>query len=127
MKMHSNRNIQITTLIVDKVSIIVIAEYSDFANVFPKESAMVLPEYTKINTHAIDLEKNKQLPYGSIYSLVPLKLEILKTFIETNLANGFIHLFKSLAGASILFNKKSDRNFWLYINCQDFNNITIKN
>ena len=35
------------------------AEYSDFADVFSKESAEVLPERTGINEHAIELEDGK--------------------------------------------------------------------
>ena len=44
-------------------------KYSDFADVFSKEKALVLPEYTELNEHAIDLEDGKQPPYESIYSL----------------------------------------------------------
>ena len=33
-----------------------------------------------------------------------MELEILKTYIKTNFANGFIRLFKSLTSALILFN-----------------------
>ena len=44
-------------------------EYSDFANVFSKEKALVLPERIELNEHAINLEDDKQPPYRSIYSL----------------------------------------------------------
>ena len=37
-------------------------------------------------------------------------LEILKTYIKTNLANSFIQLSKSAIGAPIFFNKKPDCN-----------------
>ena len=40
--------------------------------------------------HAIELEKGKQPSFGLIYSLRPVELEILKTYIKTNLANSFI-------------------------------------
>ena len=75
----------------------------------------MLPEYTEINTHAIDLKKSKQPPYGPIYSLGSIELEILKTYIKTNLANGFICPFKSFAGALILFNQKPNESFRLCI------------
>ena len=97
------RKAQIALLKAKETSVSIPAEYLDFANVFSKKLAVVLLEYTKINTHAIDLKKGKQLPYGPIYSLGPVELETLKTYIETNLANGFICLFKSLADALILF------------------------
>ena len=102
-------------------------EYSDFANVFSKESAKVLPEHTGINKHAIKLEDGKQPPYGPIYSLGMVELETLKTYIKTNLANGFIRPLKFPADASILFICKPDGSFWLCIDYQGLNNLTIKN
>ena len=65
-------------------------EYLDFADVFLEKSANVLPERTGANEHAIKLEKGKQPPYGPIYSLGPVELETLKTYIKTNLTNGVI-------------------------------------
>ena len=56
-----------------------------------------------------------------------MELEILKTYIENNLAKSFIRLFKSLTGVFILFNKKSDKSLRLYVNYGGFNNLTIKN
>ena len=43
-----------------------------------------------MNEHAIKLEEGKQPLFGPIYSLGPVKLETLKTYIDINLANGFI-------------------------------------
>ena len=83
-------------------------EYSDFADVFSEAKALVLPERTELNEHAIDLEDGKQPPYGPIYSLGPVELETLKTDIKTHLKTGFIQSSKSPAGALILFNKKLD-------------------
>ena len=79
------------------------AKYSDFSNVFSSESAAELLEYTGINDHFINLLDDKQPPYGPIYSLGPVKLEILKTYIKANLASGFIRPSKSPSGALILF------------------------
>ena len=91
------------------------------------ENAAELLKNTGMNKHAIDLEKSKQLLFGPIYSLSPVKLETLKTYIETNLANGFIRPFKSLAGAPILFDKKPDGILRLCVDYRGLNNITIKN
>ena len=88
---------------------------------------MVLPKNTSINELAIELEVGKQSPYVPIYSLGPVELETLKTYIETHLKTGFIWPFKSLAITPILFNKKPDRSLWLCVNYQGLNNITIKN
>ena len=101
MEVHPNQEVQIAALIADKAPITIPVEYSDFKDVFSKESVEVLLEHTEINTLAIDLEEGKQPPYGLIYSLRPVELETLKTYIKTNLANGFIYPLKSPASASI--------------------------
>ena len=80
-----------------------------------------------MNENSIKLEEGKQPPFGSIYSLDLVKLEMLKTYIETNLANGFIRPFKSPAEAPILFDQKPNRSFRLYVDYRGLNNITIKN
>lgn len=54
-----------------------------------------------------------------MYSLRYIKLEVLKTYIETNLANGFIKLSKFFANALILLIKKLDSSLYLYFNYQD--------
>lgn len=59
--MHLNCKVQITVLISDKAPITIPTEYSDFAKVFSKKFAIVLPEDIEINTHIINLKKGKQL------------------------------------------------------------------
>ena len=81
----------------------------------------------EINDHAIELVDDWQPLYGPIYSLSPMELEILKTYIKNNLANGFIRPSKSSAGVPIFFNKKPDSSIRLYIDYRDLNNLTIKN
>ena len=110
MKVHPGREVQIAALIVDKALITIPAEYSDFEDMFSKESAAILPEHIEINTHTINLEEGKQPLYGPIYSLGLVELEIFKTYIKTNLANSFPRPSKSLAGTPILFDKKLNRS-----------------
>ena len=88
---------------------------------------MELPENTGMNKYAIELEKSKQPLFRPIYSLGPVELETLKTYIETNLANGFILPSKSPAGASILFDRKPDGSLRLCVDYRGLNNITINN
>ena len=107
--------------------ITVLAKYIDFSDIFLKESAEVLPKRIKINEHAIELKKGKQPPYRPIYSLGPVKLKTLKTYIKINLANGFIQLSKLPVNAPILFFCKFNNNFCLCINYQGLNNLTIRN
>ena len=80
-----------------------------------------------MNEHAIKLEEGKQLSFRPIYSLGPVELKTLKTYIKTNLANGFIRPSKSLARAPILFNRKPDASFRLCVDYWGLNNIPIKN
>ena len=80
-----------------------------------------------MNEYAIKLEEGKQPSFGLIYNLDSVELETLKTYIETNLANGFIRPSKSHMGAPILFDKKPDRSLWLCVDYWGLNNITIKN
>ena len=102
-------------------------EYSDFADLFSKKSAEVLPERTGINKHAIKLEDGKQPPYRPIYNLGPLELETLKTYIKRNLANGFIQPLKSPADDLILFLRKPNASLRLCVDYRGLNNLTIKN
>ena len=108
--MHSDWEVQITALIAEKAPITIPAKCLDFEDVISKKFAMVLLEYTEINTYAINL-KDKQPLYGLIYSLRLVELETLKIYIKTNLANGFIRFSTSSTCVLIFFDKKSDRSF----------------
>ena len=125
MLIHPSRQAQVAVLTNEKTGIP--AKYSNFSNVFSSDSAAELPEHTKINDHPINLLDNKQLPYGPIYSLRPVELEILKTYIEANLASGFIRPSKSPSVASIPFVQKKDGSLYLCIDYQGLNNLAIKN
>ena len=103
------------------------AEYSDFSNVFSLNSMLQLPEQTGINDHPIDLLDNKQPPYSPIYSLGPVELEMLKSYIEANLASGFIRSSKPPAGTVILFVRRKDDSFRLCVDYWELNNLTNKN
>ena len=108
---------QVKALIFNKAPTEVPTEYFDYSDVFSVKNTAKFPKNTKINKHAIELEKSKQLPFGPIYSLGLVELETLKTYIIINLANGFIRPSKSHAGAPIFFDRKPDRSFRL---CVDY-------
>ena len=127
MPVHFERQAQIRALLFDEAPTKIPTEYSDNGNVFSAENATELPENTGMNKHAIKLEEGKQPPFDPIYSLRPVELKTLKTYIETNLANGFIRPSKSPAGAPIFFNRKPDRSLRLCVDYRGLNNITIKN
>lgn len=82
------------------------AKYFEYINVFSFDLVIKLLENTEINKYAIELINSKQSPYKLIYTLNPVDLETLKTYIKTYLKTGFIRPFKSLTGTFILFNKK---------------------
>ena len=124
-EIHSDKTAQIASLLTEKVKIL--DKYSDFTDVFSEEKTLVLPERTELNEHAIDLEDGKQLSYGPIYSLGPMKLETLKTYIEIHLKTGFIRPSKSPASALILLDKKPDSSLCLCVDYRGLNNLTIKN
>lgn len=125
MIIYPAREAQVASLSIEKVT--VLAKYLDFADLFSKKSVTVLPEWIDNNEHAINLEKSKQPTYWPIYSLGLVELETLKTYIETNLANDFIQLFKSPNRTPILFVQKPDGSPCLCINHRDLNNLIIKN
>ena len=112
-------------LLAKKVTVPV--EYFNYADIFSKKLAKVLPERTGINKHAIKLEEDKQSPYAPIYSLGMIELETFKIYIKTNLANGFIQPLKSFTSAPILFLHKPDDSLQLCVNYQGLNNLIIKN
>ena len=127
LNVHLFQRTQISRSIVKKILTKVSAKYSDFADIFSWDFAIKLPKHIKINTYTIDLEKSKFPTYGPIYNLRSVELKNLKTYIETNLANGFICPSKFPASASILFKRKPNRSLCLCVNYHGLNNITIKN
>ena len=61
---HQARKAQMVLLLAKKIT--TSAKYSDFANVFLKESANVLPKQTGVNEYTIMLKKGKKPPYKPI-------------------------------------------------------------
>ena len=108
LNMHLFCRPQIASLIAKKVFTKISAKYSNFADIFSPDLVSKLPKHIEINDHAIELIDAQQPPYELIHGLRLVKLEILKAYIETNLANGFIKSSKSPVSAPILFNRKSD-------------------
>ena len=64
-------------------------EYHDYADIFSKAKASELPPHRKYDLK-IDLEEGTSPPLGTIYSLSPVELEALWTFIDENLCTRFI-------------------------------------
>ena len=81
---------QIAALKQNEAPIKFLVKYSHFADIFLAEEVLMLPERTMLNKHTIELEDGKQPSYAPIYSLAPIELETLKTYIKTHLKTGFI-------------------------------------
>ena len=100
----------------DEEPVFLPAQYSDFADVFDKRGADVLPQHTQHDL-AIETEDNKVPPFGPTYDHSRLELEVLREYIDEMLAKGFIVPSKSPLGAPVLFTKKSDGGLRM---CVDF-------
>ena len=124
---YSFRTAQIGLLKANKAPTTILTKYSDYTDIFLSKLAAKLSKYTSINNHAIELEDSKWPSYGPIYSLRPVKLETLKAYIKTNLANSFIRPSKSPAGAPIFFDCNPNGSLCLCVNYCSLNNLTIKN
>jgi len=93
--------------------------------VFSKAKASELPPHRDYNLK-IDLEEGTSLPLGTLYSLSPVELSALRTFINKNLNTGFIHPTASSHAAPVLFVKKKDGSLHLCVDFQGLNKITKK-
>ena len=93
---------------------------------FKKAVADVLPPHRKYD-HKITLEEVFTPLFGPIYSLSMPELKALREWLDENLSKGFIRASSSLAGASILFVKKSDGLLRLCVDYRGLNAGMIKN
>ena len=102
------------------------AQYEEFLDVFEKKNAERLPEH-RLYDCPIDLVEGASPPFGPIYGLSEPELVALRTYIDENLANGFIRHSKSPVGAPILFVKKKDGSLRLCVDYRGLNRVTIRN
>lgn len=98
-----------------------------FPDFFLKEKALVSPDLTELNKHAIKLQDGKQPFYEPIYRLRLVELKILKIYIKINLANSFIWPSRSSPYTPIYFVQKPDGSLWLCVDYRSLNNFIIKN
>ncbi len=110
----------------DKVDIPLPKKYQEYADVFDKVKASTLPVHRQYDC-PIDLQPGKEPPWGPIYNLSPRELEVLRTYIDENLTNGFIRHSKSPTGAPIFFVKKKDGSLRLVVDYRGLNKVTIRN
>jgi len=87
-------------------------EYHNYADVFSKAKASELLPHRDYDLK-INLEEGASPPLGTLYSLSPVELSALRTFINKNLATGFIRPTTSSHAAPVLFVKKKDSSLRL--------------
>ena len=92
---------------------------------FDKVKANRLPEHRPYDC-PIDLQLGKEPPWGPIYNLSPTELEVLREYIDENLANEFIQHSRSPVGAPIFFVKKKDGSLRLVVDYRGLNKVTIR-
>ena len=90
-------------------------EYYKFVDIFNKVKVETLALYHLYDLQ-IKLEDEKKPFIRTIYSLSTTEQEVFKKLINKNLNNEFIQLASSLYGAPVLFIKKKDGSFHLYVN-----------
>ncbi len=101
------------------------AEYHDFAEAFSKTKATQLPPH-RTGDCATDLQPGSQPPKGRVFPLSQPEAESLKSFIEEELAKGFLRPSTSPASAGFFFVKKKDGGLRPCIDYRGLNDITIK-
>ena len=74
---------------------------------FGEEVVTTLPEHQDWD-HKIPLEDRKKLTHSPIYNLSAKELEVLRDYLDKNLAKKFIRSLTSLARYLILFVLKKD-------------------
>ena len=100
-------------------------EYWDLREAFSEKKADELPAHGP-QDHAIDIEGGSP-PWGPLYNMSCGELAVLRDYIKTNLAKGFIRPSTSSAGAPILFVKKKDGSLRLCVDYRALNKLTKKN
>ena len=102
------------------------SELHEFFELFSEKETNKLPPH-KPYDHKIKFIKGKQPGYGPLYSMSQGELQILKKFLDENLAKGFIRASSFPAAAPILFVKKPGGGLRLCVDYRALNAITVKN
>ncbi len=100
-------------------------EYADLIEVFSKRKASQLPAHRSVDC-AIDLLPGTIPPKGRIFPLSQPESEAMKTYIQEELAKGFIRPSTSPASAGFFFVKKKDGGLRPCIDYRGLNENTVK-
>ncbi len=100
-------------------------EYHDLIEAFSKTKASQLPPHRSSDC-AIDLQPNSHPPKGRVFPLSQPESEAMKSYIEEELAKGFIRPSISPASAGFFFVKKKDGGLRPCIDYRALNDLTVK-
>jgi len=100
----------------EDISLKLLPEYEDYADIFSEENINVLLKHTKYD-HLIDLLSGSDLPKNHIYPLTVQELPVLKEYINEMKQSSKIRRSSSPIGAPILFVPKPDGTLRL---CVDY-------
>ncbi|GJY22941.1 hypothetical protein Tco_0396599 [Tanacetum coccineum] len=99
--------------------------FQDFAEVFPVDLLGIPP--TRQVEFQIDLIPGAAPVARAPYGLAPSEMKELSDQLKELSDKGFIRPSSSPWGASVLFVKKKDGSFWMCIDYQELNKLTVKN
>ena len=83
-------------------------EYHDFLDVFSKKNSDTLPPHRKYD-HKIHLEEEQKPGHAPLYKMSPKELDVVKRYLDSHLAKGFIQASSASYSSPILFVKKTCR------------------
>ena len=101
------------------------SEYHDYADVFSEQQAFSLPPHRPYDLK-IELDEDKPIPPGRLYSLSVAELGALRKFLDENLSAGFLRQSSSPHGAPVLFVKKKNGSLRLCVDFRALNRLTKK-
>ncbi|KAH0375210.1 hypothetical protein KCU92_g10240, partial [Aureobasidium melanogenum] len=102
------------------------AEYHQFLEVFSQELSDSLPPHRSYD-HKIPLLENASPPFGPLYGMSRDELQVLKKYLDENLAKGFIRPSSSSAASPVLFVKKPGGGLRFCADYRGLNALTHKN
>jgi transposase InsO family protein len=102
-------------------------EYHDLIDVFEKKEADKLAPHREGYDIGIDLEPGKMPKFGPLYSMSRGELQVLREYLDEQLAKGFIRPSRSPFASPVLFAKKPGGGLRFCIDYRALNAITIRN
>lgn len=109
----------------DQIAIQIPEALRDYVDVFSPKKADQLPPHRSYD-HEIRLDSDKKLPFGRIYSMSREELQTLRTWLDENLAKGFIRPSSSHVTSPVLFVKKPGGGLRLCMDYRALNEVSVK-